>query len=298
MGQETSGVLASYLCMVADKCQRPESLLKCNVAAIGHYYAACGLPNPIDQDLRHLVSALTKSGTQAPVRRTKVMPCEPFYRLFSQWPDNEELPLPKLRLKAITLIALVTMARPSDLAPLAQVFNPETDESESVCFNTENLHFNEDGSLTITFFGTKNDSDRTGFEVRIPPSATSKCDPVGTLRVYMDRTSVFRTSRRAPVFIGLKKPHKALSNTSIAEILRESIRLAGLQGQGFTARSFRPTGATAAVKAQIEPSTVRMIGRWKNDTVFYERYVYPSAPKDYTDGVLSYKGLDNNDLNV
>lgn len=288
-----SAVLASYMCSVADRSTRPESQLKCILASVGHYYAACDKINPVDQDIMHLMSALIKSGTHVPARRTKVMPCEPFHVLFESWPENDQLSTAQLRQKAVTLLALTTMSRPSDLAPLARVFNPEACGSESLVFSTDKLIFNSDGSLTIIFFGTKNDSDRSGFEVRIPAGGSPKTDPVSTLRCYIETTSNIRTHSPSPVFLTLKKPHRAVSNANISDILRQSIKDAGLQGQGFTARSFRPTGATAAVKAQVNPSTVRQIGRWKNDTVFYERYVYPIAPTDYTDKVMSFQGLDN-----
>ena len=45
------------------------------------------------------------------------MPRDPFLMLFSSCPENEKLLLKQLRLKAVTLLALVFMARPSDSAP-------------------------------------------------------------------------------------------------------------------------------------------------------------------------------------
>jgi hypothetical protein len=33
-------------------------------------------------------------------------------------------------------------------------------------------------TMTITFFGVKNDTSRTGFEVRVPPSKDLKTEPV------------------------------------------------------------------------------------------------------------------------
>ena len=95
----------------------------------------------------------------------------------------------------------------------------------------------------------------------------------------------------AHVFIGLKRPHAAITNKTVSEILKTSIKDAGLGELGFTPRSFRPTGATAGIQAGINPGTVPQIGRWKNETVFYERYVYPTADKCYSSKVLQYTGL-------
>ena len=98
-----------------------------------------------------------------------------------------------------------------------------------------------------------------------------------------------------PVFLSLKPPFHGIRSAAISQILNEAIKLAGLGGMGYSARSFRPTGATAAVQAGTKPETAMQIGRWKSDLVFRERYVYPLADKDYTDNVLHFTGLDRPD---
>ena len=45
-------------------------------------------------------------------------------------------------------------------------------------------------------------------------------------------------------------PHTA---SCVAGIMNEAIRLAGLNNQGFAARSFRPTGATIANESGCDP---------------------------------------------
>ena len=148
-------------------------------------------------------------------------------RLFSTWPDNRELTLNKLRQKAVTLFALVCMARLSDLAPLAQTFMPETGKTIPVSFSTDQLVFNKDGSLTVTFFGIKNDTSHTGFEFRIPPGQIRRTDPMSTFNDYIERSDKYRGAGK-PVFIALRSPYNALINVSISEILKLSIKDAGL----------------------------------------------------------------------
>ena len=77
------------------------------------------MTNPIDQDVRKLIKGLVKSGTVEHRQRSHVMPTQPFIQLFKTWPDNEELSMDSLRLKTITLMALIMMLRPSDIAPWA-----------------------------------------------------------------------------------------------------------------------------------------------------------------------------------
>lgn len=86
-----------------------------------------------------------------------------------------------------------------------------------------------------------------------------------------------------PLFISLKQPYKALKSDTIGNYLEESISLAGLKDCGFTAKSFRPTGATLAMDAGICPETAMQIGRWKTKEVFFNHYVYPRLPKNYTE---------------
>ena len=293
--KDISAVLADFLCVTADSSDRPESVLKVTSAAISCYYHGKGMKSPMDCiELRTLVSALIKSGTKRPAGRTPIMPAEVFSDLFRSWPDNEALDTAKLRLKAVTLLALSLMTRPSDLAPKATIFDAETGTKEPLVFARNQVTFHEDGSATFRFFGIKNDHSRTGFEVRIPGSLDPKVDPIRTLSFYFEKTGpLVGGSPTAPVFISLRPPYKGITGATIANVLGEAIKAAGLSGRGFSAKSFRPTGATAAVKSGAKPETVMQIGRWKTDTVFRERYVYPLAESDYTDNILSFKGLDS-----
>ena len=73
--------------------------------------------------------------------------------------------------------------------------------------------------------------------------------------------------------------------------MSESISLVGLGDQGFTPKCFRPTAANAAIKMGCDPETAMHIGRWKTKEVFYDHYVHPMAPSNYTSGVFQFEGL-------
>ena len=73
-------------------------------------------------------------------------------------------------------------------------------------------------------------------------------DPVQTLQDYIARTDSNR-SGNGPVFLTLRSLYTVLEAASIAKVLEESIILAGLGGQGSSAKSFRPTGATSAIES-------------------------------------------------
>lgn len=289
---DNSRVFSDFLCSVADESERPESLLKMCSAAITCLYNGLDQCSPMDNsDIKRLLSGLVKSSTKRPAKRTEIMPVKPFIDYFLSQSDNENLTLKLLRLKTITLLALSFMTRPSDLAPRAEMFD-SSDNTVYPCFlSRDNVRFHEDNSVTITFFGVKNDTARTGFEVRIPPSEVSKTDPCCTLKAYMSRTSEL-TSRSGPVFLSLNKPYSAIKADTVAKILSESIKLAGLGDKGYTAKCFRPTAANAAIESGCQPETAMYVGRWKTKEVFFSHYVYPLAPSDYTDGIKKYQGLD------
>ena len=186
--------------------------------------------------------ALVKSSTTEPAKRTKVMPAKPFYTLFQSWDKDENLSLKDLRIKVVTLMALSFMARPSDLAPLAEHFDPSSGESRAFTLGRQQVAFHSDGSLTLTMFGIKNDTDRSGFEMRIPGSDIPNVNLVHTLQTYIARTSGL-CAADGPLFLTLKAPYRGLRCESVRKILSEAISLAGLGGLGYTPRCFRPTGA-------------------------------------------------------
>ena len=87
------------------------------------------------------------------------MPVGHFHDLFMNWAGNDALDLKSLRLKAITLLALTAMLRPSDIAPNARQLNSHGECR--VVFSVNQLIFSKH-DVKITFFGIKNDTARTG----------------------------------------------------------------------------------------------------------------------------------------
>ena len=159
------------------------------------------------------ITALVKSGTSVPMLRSKAMPVGHFHDLFMNWADNDALDLKSLRLKAITLLALTAMLRPSDITPNARQFNSHGECR--VVFSVNQLIFSKH-DVKITFFGIKNDTARTGFHVQIPRSRNDKVDPVQAPQDYIARTDSHR-SGNGPVFLTLRSLYTALEATSIAK---------------------------------------------------------------------------------
>ncbi len=68
--------------------------------------------------------------------------------------------------------------------------------------------------------------------------------------------------------------------------MNEAIRLAGLNNQGFSAKSFRPTGATIAIDSGCDPEITMRQGRWKTRSVFFEHYVHSKPPVSMSSDIL------------
>jgi hypothetical protein len=158
---ETS-VIADFFCHIADMSASPRSQLKIAFAAIGHMYSDGSLRNVLDRHhLSMLETALIKSATTQPMTRSQIMPIQAFRDLFEAWPINSELTIRRLRLKCITLMALVLMLRPSDIAPKAVHFSPDSLNTHRMVFSTDNVKFLASGEAKIVFHGVKNDTSRT-----------------------------------------------------------------------------------------------------------------------------------------
>ena len=278
--------LADFLCSLCDRSERPQSVLATAMAALSHVYCALDLSDITkDVHITRLISALIKSGTTKAMKRSTVLPIEKFTDMFRKWGSNESLSIKQLRLKAITLLALALMLRPSDVAPNAKYFDEDTFSLQRVLFTTDMLRFDDEG-VHVTFFGIKNDAQRSGFVVFLPINVDDHViDPVSCLKCYISKTNDVRSDRA--VFLALRSPFKGLASSSIANILEESIEQAGLRGQGFSAKSFRPTGATVAIEKGVNPKVVQQIGRWKSTDVFFQHYVHAKTPSEFTSKVLS-----------
>ena len=280
-------VLADYLTEVARSTPRPKSVLNTTVVALSCLSGAVRIKNPVSAEINKLVVGLTKSCTKQPMKRSSAMPTEPFMLLFKSWKGNWFLSTEDLRLKAITLLSLSLMLRPSDIAPQGRVLAEGDTQFEQLELTVHMLRFNPDGSLTITLHGIKNDYSRDGFEVSIPPASDLKIDPVSTLRCYVERTREIHPKSGA-VFLTLKRKDgefAAISSKTVANVLCRAIKLANLDGQGFTAKSFRPTGAICAIEQGLDADVVRRVGRWKSKETFEFHYVHSRTPADFTDKI-------------
>ncbi|KAJ8049049.1 hypothetical protein HOLleu_01606 [Holothuria leucospilota] len=148
-------------------------------------------------------------------------------------------------------------------------------------FSTDNITFLPSGDAGIVFHGIKNDASLTGFHVTLRPTRETKIDPVKALSDYIARTSHQRSEDKC-VFLSPNPSFRPVTAKTVANILNEAINIVGLSGRGFSAKSFRPTGATLAVESGCDSEIATQIGRWKKRSVFYEHYVHAKSPETFS----------------
>ena len=66
----------------------------------------------------------------------------------------------------------------------------------------------------------------------------------------------------------LHPPFRALRTSTTGNIMEEVICPAGLENKGYSAESFLPTSATAAIDSGENPDIVMKTGRWETASVF------------------------------
>ena len=194
-------------------------------------------------------------------------------------------------MKCVCLLALTLMLRPSDLEPTSLIFDSSDGSSHKSVFSEQRIHFDENGGMDILFHGNKNDYDRDGFKVHLPAASEefAQVDPIQCLKDYMSVTQDIRQSiPDRPVILTLNRPYKAVDSSTISTILSRAIAAAGLPTKEYSAKSFRPTGATCAIDIGINPDIARHIGRWRCAQTFEKHYVHARIPSDYLDNVFSH----------
>lgn len=187
----------------------------------------------------------------------------------------------------MTSLALVFMARPSDLAPKEVVFNPSSLSLGKTVLTTDDIHFNENGLLQVAFWGIKNDSKHQGFEVSVHSDMTDTLlDPVKCLKLYVAKIEEFRPKDTKPLLISLKPPYRALSSDTFGT---EEAIVGTIGYHGIYCKIFSPHCRHQAMKQNILPETALQIGRWKTKEVFFNHYVYTQVPELYTGNLFDVK---------
>ena len=279
----TMAIVTDFMCSLAKLSTCPKAILNTTSAALSQLYRALGVPSPVNEDIYKLLTGIIKVQTTQPMMWSEVMPRKTFITMFKEWGENERLSTADLQLKAVTLLALTIMLRPSDIAPRSIHISHQGKVHDNV-FTCDKVFFTDQG-MVLYLHGIKNDYSRDGFCVCVNLASDPAICPVRTLEDYLESTS--GAGHKGTVFVSLKDVNKPVTVTVISGILNKAMKLAGLDSKVYSAKSFRPTTATAAVEAGLKPDQARAIGRWQCQETFEHHYVHALPDKAFTDKVLA-----------
>ena len=116
---------------------------------------------------------------------------------------------------------------------------------------------------------SKTDPFRHGVNIYMGRTNTELC-PVAAILAYV----AIRPSSPGPFFV--MKDGSPLTRAHLVGAVRQALSMAGMDTRGYSGHSFRIGAATAAARAGLQDSLIKMLGRWESSA--YQRYI--RTPRD------------------
>ena len=254
--QVTEPFLAAFVEQITLNSDQPQAKVTQFSAALSCLTCTTSVSFPFSQDMTKLIDSIVKKCTTAPLQCSAILLISLFQQLFSTWSPFLQLLIEMLHLKTVVLLAFSIMLRPSDIAP-----------QSGKKFVQSVVSAQDDGIVLLCFHHIKNDSDRDGFQVILQPAQPVWMCRVDALLSYLSHTRI-QAAKTDGVFLTLKPPYCLLCADAVWGIFNKSIVLAGLGRKEYSAKNFRPTGATMAIQAGMPLDQVHQIGCWKSTDTF------------------------------
>ena len=203
----------------------------------------------------------------------------PLVRLVPEWDLPKILdmlqkspfePMPHASLKFVTykttfLLAITTFRRCSDLQALRLGEGWVSVQDKGITFVRQGLAKQDRPS----HFGSK---------IFVPSYKDNrKLDPKRALAIYLRKTESFRTLQdgkdEVRVFLGLNKPHKAVSCQTIASWLVQTIKMAYDNDKKVRAHSTRAVGPSWALFKGASVNAILEAADWSKESTFARFYL-------------------------
>jgi site-specific recombinase XerD len=219
---------------ITDLASRPlaVSTIVRRLTAISKAHAAAGFPSPAST--RNLVVGDTLRGIKrtlgtAPHRKDALLAAD-IRRLLAASPKN----------------LLGTRDKALFLASFAGAFR----RSESAGLNLEDLKYCREG-LVCTLRRSKTDQEGAGRKVGIPFGKNKTTCPVCALKLWLKKAKI----RSGPVFRAVNRhgqvSPRGLDRNSVADILKQAARRAGMRVENLSGHSLRAGHVSQAVKSGV-----------------------------------------------
>ena len=171
--------------------------------------------------------------------------------------ENSKAKLIVLSRKLVTLLALATLSRSSEIASI---------RFDSVVFYQDSVVF----SLNKPTKTQKGVALRSLSIKRLPEI---DLDPVACLKSYVDLTAPLRNqSNSSFFFVGAVKPHKPVSSSTIGRWIKQSLSDSGIDTQIFSAHSTRGAASSKAAAAGVPVESIMQTAQWSSESTFARHY--------------------------
>lgn len=195
--------------------------------------------------------------------------------------SNAQLDTPALREKTVSLLALASHSRMSDIAAISA--------SAVSC---------EQARMRYKQWPGKVRHQGDGRLVRRDPIDAYAEDPhicpVRAVEAYMQRTEQHRSAEHDRLFLALRKTKRngaqfygALVTDSVARIMFKVMKEAGVNTEEYKAGSSRSASSSAALEAGAAVDAVMRRGNWASRRVFNEFYNRAQGPEGVTTRVFA-----------
>ena len=194
--------------------------------------------------------------------------------------ENEDLQPRDLSWKSVTLVALVTASRSSDISALDTRFM--NDLGDKIVFQVKELEKTRkigQKPRTVNIFEYKEDP---------------KLDPVSCLRLYVERTRHLRPKEGNQLFISTVSPYGPVKSSTIAGWIKRLLGLSGVDTSIWTAHSTRGASTSKAqnvgvtVQAILDSANWRSVGTYKK---FYNKPIDDATAEFQQKMLLTCKWL-------
>lgn len=182
----------------------------------------------------------------------------------SEWYPNDTLSFFKLSMKTVTLLALTTAHRLQTLSYI-KLNNIEQSAERLIIKIPDHIKTSRPGSkqplLVLPFFLEK---------INICPATT--------LLAYVDKSKLLRQSN--DLFIGVKKPHKAVRSQTLSRWVKATLSECGLDTSMFTAHSTRHAATSRAHALGVSIDAIRNTAGWSGNSTTFAKYYNRTVTTD------------------
>jgi site-specific recombinase XerD len=273
-----SSLIADWLVNITLHTDRPEPTIKTACAALSSINIRGDIPID-DPLLARLKKGIIDARTSRPMKQGVLFDIQILLDFLKN--KFEPTEIKEIRDKAMVLLALVTMARPSDITHL------------------QLQHFSlVNGILRIDLFGIKNDYNKRSIRKTISPCNDLSICPIRALTTWIGtaKQQNLLQDQNSFVFMKLNKKRGPLCSQTVSNIFKKFIIMAGGPKE-CTGKSIRTSSATHAAKMGLSPLQIMSMGGWKDLFVMAHHYIQQLNFKDSTNILFNISPLPNSNVN-